>query len=86
LLSFPKNTYYKPQALHKGAPSSSLLQSGVVVVAQLEHTNCIASSSFASFLALWGFSVFGLGALCNFWLLLLKMGSVTIPVPFFFHI
>jgi hypothetical protein len=48
----PFLTYYKPHALHKGAPSSSLLQSGVVVVEQFEQTNCDTSSSFASFLAL----------------------------------
>jgi hypothetical protein len=45
-------TYYKPHALHSGAPSSSLLHKGVVVVEQFEHTNCDASSSLASFLAL----------------------------------
>ena len=59
-------TYYKPQALHNGAPSPSLRQRGVVVVLQLEHTNRTADSSRISFLALLGRSDFGLGALCNF--------------------
>lgn len=59
---------YKPHALQRGDPSSLRLQSGVVVVEQLEHTNWIASSSFVSFLELWGFNDFGLGTLCNFWL------------------
>jgi hypothetical protein len=31
--------YYKPHALHSGAPSSSLRHKGVVVVEQLEQTN-----------------------------------------------
>lgn len=38
------------------------------MVEQLEHTSCDPSSSLHSFLALWGLSVLGLGALCSFWL------------------
>lgn len=61
-------TYYKPQALQRGAPFSSRRHKGVVVVAQLEHmgSESWSLSTVPIRRPECGFKCFGRGALCSF--------------------
>lgn len=61
-------TYYNPQALQRGSPLWSRRQSGVIVVAQLEHISGTAGplSSIFQFPFMCAFKYLGRGTLCSF--------------------